>query len=528
MIPPWIAYLVSTSGGFNRFHAQHSSLSGLVVDADMGIAPQSIALAIDFNENENFIFLNKHCPPFVRCFVLSESFSVGTSVNGVAEHVWLGTCRSKHAFFLSAQPPHSSQYRDVAGIIAAGPYSEFFELETLLVKEGGQRVEVEILNSVPNDVLWIPTVPFPEWTVQAELFSTSLPLSIDPAELSLVLPKSIQSELIVRAIQTVPVLPKGDSGVWINCRQEHGEWVLNNEFQIAIRISRSMEVRLNAIVFQERNPKVWSMEDENGNELFFCSNSLRFTSGRAVIGRLLLRSVDGLLFDYERIRVGIVGLRQTAPSIGPMRLPFDSIVPRFKYPTILPMSGGHMVALEKSIDGNLILASRDPTIVDGEWDCWFFFGPDQSYIGQDIGQANHVGQDIIVGESNGISITTQRVVLSFKPATANSRRILSIKQKENILNICVQHSFTQFDLPQARLVTQSDLEKMSDCPICLSPISVGDTVQSMRNCVHAFHSNCVRQWIIKHPSCPTCRSPIETTTPAPAGWKQILSSCAIC
>ncbi len=49
------------------------------------------------------------------------------------------------------------------------------------------------------------------------------------------------------------------------------------------------------------------------------------------------------------------------------------------------------------------------------------------------------------------------------------------------------------------------------CAICLEPYKVGDKVswaKHLPNCTHAFHPECIKPWITKHPGCPCCRSQI--------------------
>lgn len=52
------------------------------------------------------------------------------------------------------------------------------------------------------------------------------------------------------------------------------------------------------------------------------------------------------------------------------------------------------------------------------------------------------------------------------------------------------------------------------CPICLVDYEGGEKV-AHGNCRHAFHEQCLVQWLKNHPSCPCCRQPIIKTPPAP-------------
>ena len=46
------------------------------------------------------------------------------------------------------------------------------------------------------------------------------------------------------------------------------------------------------------------------------------------------------------------------------------------------------------------------------------------------------------------------------------------------------------------------------CPICFNEYQVGDDIAWSCNetCHHAFHYDCIVQWLMKHDECPMCRS----------------------
>ncbi|KAL6970779.1 RING-type E3 ubiquitin transferase [Sarracenia purpurea var. burkii] len=46
------------------------------------------------------------------------------------------------------------------------------------------------------------------------------------------------------------------------------------------------------------------------------------------------------------------------------------------------------------------------------------------------------------------------------------------------------------------------------CVICLEDFKDGDLCQILPSCHHAFHSSCVKRWLINNQTCPNCRSPI--------------------
>ncbi|XP_058192006.1 putative RING-H2 finger protein ATL49 [Rhododendron vialii] len=47
------------------------------------------------------------------------------------------------------------------------------------------------------------------------------------------------------------------------------------------------------------------------------------------------------------------------------------------------------------------------------------------------------------------------------------------------------------------------------CAICLEDFKDGELCQVLPLCDHAFHSGCIRPWLIANQSCPNCRTPIH-------------------
>ena len=57
------------------------------------------------------------------------------------------------------------------------------------------------------------------------------------------------------------------------------------------------------------------------------------------------------------------------------------------------------------------------------------------------------------------------------------------------------------------LYLQEDID--SECSICLSGIRKND-IYTTPCCKHTFHKECITTWFFGHPSCPLCRSEINT------------------
>jgi len=55
--------------------------------------------------------------------------------------------------------------------------------------------------------------------------------------------------------------------------------------------------------------------------------------------------------------------------------------------------------------------------------------------------------------------------------------------------------------------TSSSLYSPKSCPICIEKYKDLDDICWSRNkkCYHAYHLNCMTQWLMKHDNCPMCR-----------------------
>ena len=47
------------------------------------------------------------------------------------------------------------------------------------------------------------------------------------------------------------------------------------------------------------------------------------------------------------------------------------------------------------------------------------------------------------------------------------------------------------------------------CPICLHEYKSGDEVSVVTACQHAYHTECLKMWLPRSPTCPYCRSTLQ-------------------
>eukprot|EP00980_Cylindrotheca_fusiformis_P019561 scaffold6784_cov108-Cylindrotheca_fusiformis.AAC.3 len=55
-------------------------------------------------------------------------------------------------------------------------------------------------------------------------------------------------------------------------------------------------------------------------------------------------------------------------------------------------------------------------------------------------------------------------------------------------------------------------EHQKVCNICLEDFKEGDDMRLLKPCSHAFHTNCVDQWLCKASFCPICKNELRTAT----------------
>ena len=62
-------------------------------------------------------------------------------------------------------------------------------------------------------------------------------------------------------------------------------------------------------------------------------------------------------------------------------------------------------------------------------------------------------------------------------------------------------------LSMERMQSTSSLYSPKSCPICLEEYKVGDEIAWSKNdqCPHAFHLDCIMDWLMDHDECPLCR-----------------------
>ncbi|KAL1508500.1 hypothetical protein AB1Y20_004601 [Prymnesium parvum] len=60
---------------------------------------------------------------------------------------------------------------------------------------------------------------------------------------------------------------------------------------------------------------------------------------------------------------------------------------------------------------------------------------------------------------------------------------------------------------QRRLAVAMGIGFNTECSVCCERIEARDAATVLRRCSHAFHTDCLAQWLRENPTCPNCRQP---------------------
>jgi hypothetical protein len=101
---------------------------------------------------------------------------------------------------------------------------------------------------------------------------------------------------------------------------------------------------------------------------------------------------------------------------------------------------------------------------------------------------------------------------NYNNSSINSQLVKSIL--DSLRNISID--LTKTAAPDHNASHHSNLNDSSkQCPICLGDFEIGEEICMSKNieCPHAFHSDCMLEWLMKHDDCPLCRKDylLETT-----------------
>ncbi|KAF7107578.1 hypothetical protein CFC21_108188 [Triticum aestivum] len=83
-------------------------------------------------------------------------------------------------------------------------------------------------------------------------------------------------------------------------------------------------------------------------------------------------------------------------------------------------------------------------------------------------------------------------------------------------------SFPAMTYAEARALRDKDGDDTAvlECAVCLSEFEDGDQLRLLPKCSHAFHPDCIGEWLAGHVTCPVCRCSLAPEEPAPAAAEE--------
>ena len=490
-----------------NFEILWSPISGPIVEASLGMLSQTVRLAFDFFQSESFLFIGDHCPVFVKCFEPQSSPTHSLESPELTDFANIGSLGNRMHRFRLAEPPETPVLRDVGGIIGIGPKSKFFFEHVLNITVGNGRLNVAVFQPAflqDNDptVHWLRSESETVWAFSAKFAINDLELVgdhafsvvIDPHNEGLVLPQRLWPEIILK-LTTENVMVVTGEMMKVPCDLGAS----NPKFKFGFKHDQRLTIPLTNLV-DSTEPEREIALDSAGKEIELCRLNVKFwESDFAAIGKVLFTSVEYLALNFPK--------RSLAFKPGHMGKGADAIrvlipeIPLFTDPVIA--RDGSLV-LRRSPDGNLMLRSPNPQHVDLR-SCWTFYAIADS--------KTQTTETVYHGKNIGIMVSENEIRFPLTQSDSNS---LVVSKSSSTVRVCVDRDLNGFDLPPARTADESS--EVVDCPICCDLMVQGDSVQDMRHCGHTFHEKCIRQWIMRKPECPVCRTTIRTTPRPTTGW----------
>ena len=76
------------------------------------------------------------------------------------------------------------------------------------------------------------------------------------------------------------------------------------------------------------------------------------------------------------------------------------------------------------------------------------------------------------------------------------------------LSHALSSAFSTSAFSSAFTSAQSSAYTVNECPICCEDYAKGDDIAWSKNetCCHAYHTDCILEWLMNHDDCPMCRN----------------------
>ncbi len=449
--------------------AKYSMHSGLVVK--MEVQNQWLNIGLDFKGNEAFLYAPEACPPFVgKCFKphpngdYPEEMKV--SLNG-----WR-PIGGPDIMIVSDVPSRGLQFREVAGVVGANRNSFFFESACLTLREQNDG-NLSIFVKDSDSPMTSPGGP---WTFAAgadvngvEFFLGSI--LFDPSIEAIVLPKRLV-DLVSLKIEGSVV---HENSLLVPC---------DSEPRVEIFLSAQEHLDLENILSQRLVGDL-------------CISRIQ-VGPYPVIGRLLTRAVDAIIFDFPSGQMDFIPSK--SKIFQPIK-PSRWLVPVWSGPFPL---GTSTIVFPTIVSGenhrnSFLLYSES----QNEKGCWEFLAVKGN--GQfDLFTEPIEFTDLVV------NIDAAGIFFRGREPTSDDARWSFVfdTSKSGVLGVCpemVSFNMQDLDIPEPEILEKT-LEDI--CAICQDHFCCNQTVQGLKGCPHKFHRKCLSRWFAKKRECPCCKTVI--------------------
>uniref|UniRef100_A0ACD5Z3V5 Uncharacterized protein n=1 Tax=Avena sativa TaxID=4498 RepID=A0ACD5Z3V5_AVESA len=109
------------------------------------------------------------------------------------------------------------------------------------------------------------------------------------------------------------------------------------------------------------------------------------------------------------------------------------------------------------------------------------------------------------GPSDGRSVPTADLSLS----TFISRRL---QRRTRGLDAAVVEAFPTMRYAEAKALRVGKKAVALECAVCLSEFEDDERLRLLPRCSHAFHPDCIGEWLARHVTCPVCRCNLDPSS----------------
>ena len=511
-------------------NAEYSAYSNLVATAFIGSPERAVRVSLGFHgDDQSFLYDGRSdCPAFIGdCFdptqsdtyfhirdcPLSKRMANWGKCTEATDLMSLGVNSMSIGRFrlLSESSVAGPQFREVGGMVSINRRSRFMTGKRLQVcstyrsKPGIRMIPYDV-EKLDRPIAVLDEFDS-EWVFETIISGVgSAKIEFDPSNQRMLLP----TEIARRLEWLIPV--------------SDGRWMADcsANFDISVGISAGLEIRISTEKLI--NHRIRSRDRR------LCEARVSVASvDRITIGRQLLETIEWIVLDNVANQISVKPLSLNRAS----GLEDVFVDPQPMIPIVSPdvLASQTLDETEFHID----LQKSQDSLVDG------FFLWQNSPSAIELSGESQIRMSIfnfvhILGEMSGGPETpwshsySGHWTLSQNPVVyddgvrisfdASPTGTVVLRYNKYGAKLIILHGgeslripFEDLHLPQPFQVAEG-MELTDSCLVCLLQIRAGETAQSMRDCAHVYHLDCIRKWLeTGTQSCPLCRQPVTRDDP---------------